>query len=320
MNGRAATGPLWAVTSYFNPARYRNRLRNFQVFRRHLGVPLLAVELSFDGSFELRDGDADLLLRWRVGDPMWQKERLLNSAWSVLPPQCTEVAWLDCDIVFADPDWPAQARAQLQDVAVVHGFSTLRHLPPQEPTADVDPFALRTTSAQVSAIHLLRQKLRGPSHALDGVLTRADGAPTAGVAWIARREWISRVRLFDASIAGGGDTAFAAALLGRPELAVDLHAMNAAQRRHYLPWAAAARRALTGGIGVLPGDVLHLWHGALEDRQSRTRHERIAATGFDPRLHLVADGDGPWRWSDPQAEPAHCLRHYFAGRKEDGGA
>jgi len=36
---------LAAITCYFNPAAYRRKLDNYRIFRRHLGVPLICVEL-----------------------------------------------------------------------------------------------------------------------------------------------------------------------------------------------------------------------------------------------------------------------------------
>ena len=71
---------MWAITSYFNPARYKNRLSNFRVFRANLGVPLVTVELSFDGNFELSEKDSDILIQVSGGAVLWQKERLLNVA------------------------------------------------------------------------------------------------------------------------------------------------------------------------------------------------------------------------------------------------
>jgi hypothetical protein len=44
---------LWAVTTYFNPMRYRRRLSNFRLFRKHLNIPLVAVELAYGKEFEL---------------------------------------------------------------------------------------------------------------------------------------------------------------------------------------------------------------------------------------------------------------------------
>jgi hypothetical protein len=54
---------VWAITSYYNPARFKRRLPNYRIFRANLGVPLVTVELSFDGHFELTEKDADVLVQ-----------------------------------------------------------------------------------------------------------------------------------------------------------------------------------------------------------------------------------------------------------------
>ena len=84
-------GILWAITSYFNPAGYRRRLANFRAFRARLSVPLVAVELAYGPEFELKAGDADILVQIRGRDVMWQKERLLNLALRSLPDSCANV-------------------------------------------------------------------------------------------------------------------------------------------------------------------------------------------------------------------------------------
>ena len=96
-----ASGPFWAITAYFNPAGYEARRTNFRTFRDNLKLPLVAVELAFDGDFELTDTDAEILVRLSGGDVLSQKERLLNIALKALPPHCRKVAWLDCDVVFS---------------------------------------------------------------------------------------------------------------------------------------------------------------------------------------------------------------------------
>jgi len=78
----------WAVTCHFNPCGYRRRTANYHLFRQRLQVPLLTVELSFTGTFELRPGDADLLIQMHAGDVMWQKERLAGVLPSTPPPLC----------------------------------------------------------------------------------------------------------------------------------------------------------------------------------------------------------------------------------------
>jgi hypothetical protein len=89
---------MWAITSYFNPAQYRRRLVNYRIFRERLGVPLVAVELSFGSPFELSQDDADVVVQLQDGDVMWQKERLLNIALTHVPDTCEHIAWLDADV------------------------------------------------------------------------------------------------------------------------------------------------------------------------------------------------------------------------------
>ena len=98
-----AAGNLWAITSYFNPVKYVRRKMNYDFFRQHLGVPLIAVELCSDGRFELAESDADLLIRRHGRDVMWHKERLMNIALDALPADCGRVAWSDCDMVLEQP-------------------------------------------------------------------------------------------------------------------------------------------------------------------------------------------------------------------------
>jgi hypothetical protein len=106
---RSKTDDLWAITSYFNPARYARRL----FFRARLNVPLVAVELAYGPDFELQDADADILIRVQGGAVLWQKERLLNVALQSLPSNCSKVAWLDSDIFFDAPDWGASVSSLL---------------------------------------------------------------------------------------------------------------------------------------------------------------------------------------------------------------
>ena len=122
------TSSIWAVTSLFNPQKYRRRIANYREFRRRLPIPLLTVELSFDGAFEVEEHEADTLVRLRVGDVMWQKERLLNIGIRALPSSCDAVAVLDSDIVFENGDWPVEAERLLREHLVIQPYSCVRHL------------------------------------------------------------------------------------------------------------------------------------------------------------------------------------------------
>ena len=104
---------MWAITSYYNPVRYKRRLSNYRMFRANLDIPLVTVELSFDDEFELGQNDADRLIQISGGAVLWQKERLLNLAIKAVPSNVKNIAWFDCDTILQRPDWVEEANRQL---------------------------------------------------------------------------------------------------------------------------------------------------------------------------------------------------------------
>lgn len=302
-------GKLWAITSYFNPMGYRRRLANFRRFREALAIPLATIELGFDGRAELGPGDADLYLGIHDGDVMWQKERLLNLILPRLPTTCTLVAWLDCDLLYPDPDWPRRVSDALAEVPLAQAYSRVRYLSRSEGCGGemvVDSVAARVRAGQT------------PAQALQRSTDRTGGAPTAGMAWAARRELIARHGFYDRCIIGGGDTALACAAWGVPEIAIRLHGMNAHQQRRYLAWAAGFHREVGGRVGAIEAEISHLWHGELADRRAGERHAGLPEHDFDPRTDIAVGADGAWRWASDKPALHAYVREYFARRNEDG--
>src|SRR5438067_927075 len=128
MTSKSVSNQMWAVTSYFNPVRYESRLRNYRCFRRSLQVPLITVELGCGDQFELDRGDSDKLIQLQGSSMLWHKERLLNVALSHVPKGVESVAWLDCDVIIEQPDWPHIAIDLLQRRRLVQLFSELHDL------------------------------------------------------------------------------------------------------------------------------------------------------------------------------------------------
>src|SRR5712691_2606320 len=116
---------VWALTAYYNPAGYASRRINYRKFRAHLDMPLLTVELSTSGHFELAPTDAEIIIQVPAKSVLWQKERLLNIGLARLPSNVNSVAWLDCDIIFGNPNWLAQVSEILVDVPITQCFSEM---------------------------------------------------------------------------------------------------------------------------------------------------------------------------------------------------
>jgi len=308
------SGRLWAVTCYFNPCGYRRRASNYHIFRRHLEIPLLTVELSFNGRFELQERDADRLIQLRATDVMWHKERLLNVAIRALPRECDRVTWIDCDIVFQDENWPAAANAALDRHPVIQPFDISKELLPDAANGAIDlertyltcrSLACGLTTGEVEPGIMLAPDKRG--------LGSMDG-----LAWAAHRDILERHGLYDACIVGGGDGAIAAGVMGNFQDFVDYLLLNPRRSEHFLAWARPFYDAVRGNLGHCPGTLLHLWHGDLEDRNYRARRVGLAEFDFDPYSDIAIDNSGAWRWTSDKPRMHRFVRDYFDSRFEDG--
>jgi hypothetical protein len=310
------SGGLWAVTAYFNPVGYARRRANYRAFRRHLVVPLVTVELGFDGRFELVAEDADILVQIHGEDLMWQKERLLNVALGHVPPGPDGIAWLDCDVVFGDDDWAARTARALDEACLVHLF---RHRRDVGRGADPERLDIREhPPTSESAVHRLARGQSAPEDlcSSDAPLERRS---TLGLAWACRREVLDAHGLYDACILGSGDRAITCAALGEFDYGARALLMNAQQAVHYRSWAAPFHAAVRGRVGCIEGDVFHLWHGDTRLRRYGARHRGIAEFDFDPSTDIALAPGGPWRWSSPKSALHDYVRDYFASRQEDGG-
>ncbi|HET8974879.1 MAG TPA: hypothetical protein VFN63_16510 [Pseudolabrys sp.] len=302
---------LWAITSYFNPMHYERRRTNYQLFRKSLKVPLVAVELAYGRNFELAETDADILVQLRGKDVMWQKERLLNLALSALPPTCRKVVWMDCDVIFDSEDWAERVSYLLDHSLLVQAFSDAHHLSPnwnsrdaQPATLFTQPSAVSTVSSGVEAAELFaRPNERGPY------------STSKGLAWAARREELTKTGLYDACIIGGGDLAMISAVYGCFDIA--MRNMNERQKEHYLGWARRCHEMYCADISFLDGRLFHLWHGEVDRRYYRERHDGLRRFDFDPFKDIAHDENGSWCWNTDKPDMHDYVRNYFATRGED---
>jgi hypothetical protein len=293
--------------------RYQRRLSTYRLFRQRLTAPLLTVELSLDGRFELGLGDADNLVQLRGTDVMWHKERLLNIALSRLPRDCRKIAWLDCDVVFDRRDWAERTSDVLDEFALAQPFQDVYEIRRDAGPEAVDPahsdsrghslaYGLATGTVGVD---ILDQNMR-----LKGW--------NSGLAWAARRELMEKDGFYDACILGSGNRAMVCAALGQFDYALQYLQMNARWAEHYLAWASRHFHGTGGRVGFAEGAILHLWHGDPADRKYMDRHHGLKEFNFDPTSDIGIDEQGCWRWNSDKPAMHQYVRDYFAARKEDG--
>lgn len=308
-------GNFWAITSYFNPADYQRRLQNYRTFRQRLTVPLVTVELSFNGRFQLEHGDAEILVQIPSADIMWQKERLLNLALKSLPESCDKLAWLDCDIVFEDDGWAELASRKLEDVALLHLFDERHDLTSDLRADEQDTW--KTSTPSKSALHEMPLRTNSIESLLAAPLHQKR-LYTTGLAWASRRDVLDDHGFYDSCILGSGDRSILCAALGMFEYLVQALEMNASREEHYLAWARPYFAALAGHVSCIPGRVFHLWHGDLQDRQFMSRQQILTKFDFNPFTDIAFDRNGCWRWSTNKPGLHKAVAQYFQSRNEDG--
>ena len=313
---------LWAITSYFNPRHYRTRLANYKTFHQQLAVPLVTVEWSCDGMFELEAADADILIQLSSPDLLWQKECLLNRAVAAVPAHVDRIAWLDCDVIFSRTDWWREALHRLDDVVLVQLFSLCHDLARTTPAGvfnRADAINSAESFVEISrrpnAEAMLFDRLWGSEAENGRVVARQR---LSGLAWAAHRELLQHHGLYDACILGSGDRAYACAAFAKHREAQQAWMRNARQREHYLRWATPCAEEVGGRISLVEGELFHLWHGNVSDRHYRERCTEFERFAFDPFEDVVRDPSGLWRWTSDKPEMHRFVATYFSERREDG--
>jgi hypothetical protein len=297
---------MWAITSYFNPENFQSRLSNYKIFREKLNVPLITIELAFDGQFQLKPDDAEILLQIPNGAKLWQKERLLNLALKKIPKSIENIAWIDCDIFFESQDWHKKAVAQLKNNNVIQLFSDVYYLKPGLKDRSKKNI-LGSQQGLVASQHA--SKIHHES--------KYDKKFHPGLAWAAKKKLLNEHRLYDSLIIGGGDSALSYALYGKYEASKKHHFLSDLQFNHYLNWAQPFYKSVDNKVSFVDEKIYHLWHGKIKNRRYFSRNKALKKLGFNPYLDITLSKEGVWEWSNADESLKLYLENYFKSRKED---
>ena len=142
----------------------------------------------------------------------------------------------------------------------------------------------------------------------------------SGYAWAARREFLDEVGLLDTCILGGADHLMAHAFSGaRWDDPCILRESGGLYARFtdFQRWFDRARPFLEAGCRYVPGSILHLWHGTLENRRWKARRNILMRDHFDPTRDIGIAANGTWQWASEKPRMHEAVRQYFHERRED---
>lgn len=293
---------FWCVTTFFNPAGYASIVNNYHVFAaaaRQQNIPLFTIELGFGNRFYLPKGT----LRLHGNSVMWQKERLINVALSCLPDSCDAVAWVDCDILFANQDWAKDTQDLLSRYDAIQLFKRVFHLPQGE------------TSYQ--GRHTLSYAGIAYQRAMnDNWLKRRENKelPYAapGFAWAARRSAFPK-GIYDCDVVGSGDCVLVDQMFNCWNLHGHHHKFNTNTKSHIAKWGAELKNL---HVHYLDSDVFHLWHGNLGNRKYMHRHSALLDNDYNPEVDIKLV-DGVYEWATDKKDMHRKITDYFFQRQDD---
>jgi len=310
-------GSFWGITTFFNPAGYKNKYENYKIFRENLkkqGLKICAVEVAFSNRpFELKKEDAEILIQIRGNEKnlMWQKERMMNIGLKNLPKDCDKIAWLDCDIIFENQNWVKETSELLEEYVVVQPFSLCVWLPIKNKIIEKEkiPWGVGTGLKNNS-----RAFVRAYKKFQDCEDYRESGH--VGFAWAARKEIFDKIGFYDNSIIGNSDQFICDSFYEE----IDKKYYNKLPKKlikHHLPWREKIKKRVSKSIFYTKGTLLHLWHGESKDRKYNERYHPINKYNFDPKKDIKIDKNELFCWSSNKKRLHEEVKYYIISRKED---
>ncbi len=300
------------ITIVSNPVRYRSRYALYREFERRMkekGANLWTVEMQTgDRSHQVSQFDNDRHLQLRSFEELWHKENMINVGIQRLPSDWEYVAWIDADVRFLRDDWIEETIHQLQHYMVVQMW---------ENAIDLGPTG-QTISQHVSFV---KQYLDGKPYCYGGPRPHYYAMWHPGFAWAARREAIDHLGgLIDTAILGAGDNHMAHALVGRVDETM-ADGLTDAYKNQVRVWQERSERFIRRDVGIVPGSIVHDWHGKKKDRKYHDRWKILVDRKYNPETDIKRDYQGLYQLQDHgdlrSIGLRDDIRKYFRARNED---
>jgi hypothetical protein len=301
------------LACYFNPQNSPYRFQAFQRFYqsiRHLNHEIVECVIG-DGEPQLPQSPHIQVLR--TPSLLWHKEGLINYLLARLPDHYRYVFWLDADILFTNPLWLVQSIAALQSNTIVQPFEYGIHLEQDERKPSFDLQVARQNCQDLDRRHPRVWRSFAANHALgQSRVDNYDLHGHVGFAWGAHREVLTQVPLFDRALIGGADHIMAHASVGQiPHPCISKAFVE--NLEEVIAWSERFYAATEGRLGYVAGDLYHLWHGPLENRQYLQR-----IRDFAPRAQHIHECDQSGLYISNDDDDDAYMRAYFAQREVTG--
>lgn len=270
------------VACFFNPTNNPYRTKAFNVFYdtiKHLNHMVIECVIG-DAKPELPENSN--IKRVYTDTLLWHKETLLNLAIKNLPPKYKYVFWVDADVLFTNKNWLVESVEKLKTVNIIQPFEFCVHLEKDELEPSFDMESAKISVDSIMTINRHPMVWRSFASNAEDSPSRScsdnyDYHGHVGFAWGAKRSILEACRLYDRALIGGADHIMAHAAAGHiPHSCItksftdDIQSVN--------EWSRDFHAQVKGLIGYTNGDLYHIWHGDLKDRQYLKRIKEFTGT------------------------------------------
>jgi hypothetical protein len=301
------------IACYYNPEKNPYRLIAFNKFYesiKHLNHRIVECVIG-DAKPELNHDNINFSLV-HTQTTLWHKETLLNGLVKKLPYSFKYVMWVDADVLFTNKNWLVDAVKELQKKRIVQLFEYCVHLEQDQYEPD---FNLHEAKDLMNCEPPVRHLRLWRSFAANYVTTNYsddhnyDKHGHVGFAWGAQRSLLKEMPLYDKALVGGADHIIAHAAAGHichncitKSFTEDIDAVN--------KWSKKFFKKTKGKLGFVKGDLYHIWHGALENRQYLKRIKE-----FTPIAKNISEKDKNGLYI---TEDDAYVKNYFKHRENTG--
>ena len=293
-----STEIMYVIVPYFNFNNYQNNINNIGTFiensKKYSSVKIVLIEGIHNEATKLEDYSDKIYkhIKVTVPDIIWVKENLINIAVSHLPEDWRYMSWVDRDIEFTNTDWAYEAIKKLKSCDLIQPWQGCQYIPHSYYFENKG-----YTAGTFSAMSLIK------TNDLD-----KQKFPHSGHAWSISRNFYDKIgKLFDACIVGGADGLLHACIVQNR-----YHPHYQFMQKAFWDYMVKFRDIK---IGFVSGNILHHFHGAIENRKYVERVNILLENNYCPERDLYYDENNVLRFSG-----ANRLREaiigYFASRME----
>lgn len=277
------------ILPYFNFCNSKNIFNNLLTVKKSFekaNIPFYIGEVIFNDQKSFFNDGEENVFTFITDSYMFYKENIINIIEEKIPENYSKICVMDADILFNDKNWYSTISLSLNKNIICQPFK--------------------------NAIWL-NNRYREIKRNQSVLIKNHGGHP--GFIWAFDRKWLSKNKLFDLSIIGGGDILLSCALLK-----IEFN------KKRWLNFS------FNNYISLLPNSVqisncdltvYHLYHGKLINRQYTTRNQIIndllSFFGVDDIIHLLKrDDNGLLQWKDEYKDKCNeSIKTFFINRFDD---